>query len=360
MNRTRLAGALTAGLTAAATAAAMLAAPATAAPTVSDPITTGLVGPLQLEVDGNRIFVAQSFAGLLTRVRPDGTKRVLHAEPGGEVAGMAVRGQRIAFVTTVFDEQNPESWVKVLRPDGTVRKVANLQEFEAEENPDADFAYGFRNLDPECAAQLPEDAPFPEPYSGIVESHPYAMTNAPGGGWYVADAAGNTILKVMRNGDVEVVHVVRPQRTVITEQMATDNGLPACAVGEVVAFEGVPTDVELDRRGNLVVSLLPGGPEDPSLGARGSVIRVDPRSGRATQLAGGFLGATNVAVGPSGRIFVAELFAGKISSINRQGVVKPVVEVPPPAGLEWANGRLYATIDVFNEPAGGSLVTITP
>jgi hypothetical protein len=31
--------------------------------------------------------------------------------------------------------------------------------------------------------------------------------------------------------------------------------------------------------------------------------------------------------------------------------------VPFPAGLEWANGKLYASIDAFGN---GSVVTITP
>jgi len=107
--------------------------------------------------------------------------------------------------------------------------------------------------------------------------------------------------------------------------------------------------------GALIVSLLPGGPEDASLGARGAVIRL-AGDGEFANLAQGFLGATNVALAPGGRIYVAELFGNRISLL-RNGVITPVADVPSPAGLEYADGMLYASIDVFGN---GSIVTITP
>src|SRR5688572_11399405 len=95
------------------TSIAMLAVgPATAAPALSDPIVDGLSSPLQFEVDGNRLVVGQTVEqeagppnGVLTRVRADGTTRNLHTEPAGEVAGVAVTGDDIAFLTTGFSEE---------------------------------------------------------------------------------------------------------------------------------------------------------------------------------------------------------------------------------------------------------------
>jgi hypothetical protein len=193
--------------------------------------------------------------------------------------------------------------------------VADLGAFEAEHNPDSRRTYGFLNLAPDCASQLPPNMPGLKRYTGIVESNPYALAHAPGGGWYVTDAAGNDVLKVSRNGAIKVVYVTRPQRMVITAEAAAATGLPACTAGEKFAFEGVPTDVEVSRTGRLFVSLLPGGPESPALGARGKVVKVNPRTRKSRLVASGFVGATNLALAPRHRMFVTELFANKVTRV---------------------------------------------
>ena len=345
---------------------------ASAMPTISDPIADGLVGPLQLAVDNSReiprIIVAESFAGNLTRIKGDGSTKVLHHEDAAEVAGVAINGKKIAFLTTGGSEEGPEAFLKLRKADGTIRTVADLAGYEATENPDSGSTYGFQGLTQECEDQLP-DQPGLRPYQGIVEAHPYGLENAPGGGWYVADAAANTILKVMGDGSVDTVAVLPSQDVVITQAMAEATGFPECVVGKTFAFEGVPTDVEVDRDGKLIVSLLPGGPEDPSLGARGSVVQINATSGKVKHLAGGFAGATNVAV-KGATIFVSELFGGgeggppgQITKITQDVETKKFVAAPFPAGIEWSKGQLYALIDVFppdNGPPNGKLVVITP
>ena len=108
------------------------------------------------------------------------------------------------------------------------------------------------------------------------------------------------------------------------------------------AFEAVPTDVEVGKDGWLYVSTLPGGPEDPSLGARGRVYRVDPRTGKNQLIARGFAGATNLALGKRGEIYVTELFAGRISVI-KHGEVKPYVTLPGALSVETdRKGNLWA------------------
>jgi hypothetical protein len=158
------------------------------------------------------------------------------------------------------------------------------------------------------------------------------------------------------NGRISTVAVLPPIPFVVTAEVAAGLGLPDCVVGKTYNFEPVPTDVELGPNGLLYVTSLPGGPEDESLGARGSVFSVNLATGSVTKVAGGFLGATNLAISPNGTIYVAELFGNRISRVSGGGAV-PVVDVPSPAGLEWANGKLYATVDVFGN---GSVVTITP
>ena len=342
-----------------ATAAVSALAVATTAPSwatavPSEPIVSGLAGPLQLDVGSNgQIYTGQSFAGLLTKVRPNGTTKDLVAEPG-EVAGVASNGYDVAYTFTGGDEEHPIALLKRRFANGTVRTVANLGAYEKKHNPDARNTYGFRNLSETCAAQVPAEVGG-YPYTGLVDSHPYALASDGDGGWYVADAGGNDILHVTKSGRISVVIVIRPQKTTITADAAEAFGLPDCVIGKTYAFEPVPTDVEVTKLGFLMVSLLPGGPEDASLGARGAVMRVGGDGGFSV-LARGFLGATNLAVGPGGRIYVSEMFANRISMLHN-GVVTTVADVPTPAGLEYANGTLYAAVDVF---ANGSIVTITP
>jgi hypothetical protein len=142
----------------------------------------------------------------------------------------------------------------------------------------------------------------------------------------------------------------------VTAEAAAANQLPDCVVGTTFIAEPVPTDVELGPNGQLYVSTLPGGPEDPSLGARGSVYRINPWSGRVRQVATGFAGAVNLAVSPSGTIYVSELFGNQVSKVvGDHGV--PVASVPSPSGLEWSHGKLYAAINSLD---AGQIVTITP
>ena len=104
-------------------------------------------------------------------------------------------------------------------------------------------------------------------------------------------------------------------------------------IGKTYRFEPVPTDVEVGPDGLLYVSTLPGGPEDPSLGARGAVYKVNPSTGKVWKLAGGLLGATNLAVGPDGTVYAAELFSGRVSVVTK-GTVTPFVEIPNALSVE--------------------------
>lgn len=356
--------------TAAASALALvaLAAPAAEArpgrhtPTVSDPLASGLIGPLQLDVARGTIFVSQVFAGQISKVNADGSTTTLVEDA---VSGLAVGKRGIAYTTNV-DPQDPAAppvfaaEVKFRAWDGTTTSIADLQAFEETRNPDAGNTYGFVGLSDECAAQIPaEIAPFVLPYQGQIDTNPYAMAKAPGGGWYVADAGANALLKVKPSGKVSVVTVFKPQPTVMTAEGAAANGLPECTVGKTFRAEPVPTDVEVARSGHAFVSLLPGGPEDPSLGARGSVVRVQVgghAAGKQKVIATGLLGATNLALGPGRSIYVTELFNNRVSSV-RQGKVHPLVDLPMPGAIESAGGKLVVSTDVFGN---GSIVTVTP
>jgi len=310
-----------------------------------------------MDVEGDRVVVAQNFIGVLSEVNSDGSLETLATQPKGEVAGVAIQGTDVAFLASKYGKE-PGAWLKVVDVEGAVTKVADILAHETDANPDGGNTYGFRKISKSCKSKLPKGAGL-RPYKGIVESHPYGLADAVDGGWYVADAAGNSILHVSPTGDVSTVAVLPPQKVTITAEQAEGFGLPGCVAGKKLGFEPVPTDVEVDDAGQLVVSLLPGGPEDPSLGARGSVVRIDPMTGTQTVLAQGFAGATNVAV-DGDTTYVSELFGGKISAIAADGTVSTYYQAKQPAAIEFANGVLYAAIKVFNQEKGGSIVTITP
>ena len=104
----------------------------------------------------------------------------------------------------------------------------------------------------------------------------------------VADAAGNDIITVSPSGFRTEIATLPGQPVKVTKALAHQFGMPGCVVGHKFWFEPVPTDVEV-HDGMLYVSTLPGGPEDPSLGARGKVYTVDPDTGDVTQIGKGFL-----------------------------------------------------------------------
>jgi len=346
-----------------AVAAALVALPASAGERGSQPeITTiadGFAAPLGLAVDrrGNA-YVVEAFAGNLTRVDRRGDTTTLYTTTdGGLPGGVAVRGGKVLFTRSIGSGESPsDTTLELLAGPNRSRTIASLLTHEQEQNPDAGNTYGFADLSAECLSNLPGDAPLRPPYPGIIESNPYAVAVHRGAA-LVADAAGNSILRVTRGGRISTVAVLPPVPQTVTEQVAADLGLPECTVGETYRSEPVPTDVEVGPDGHLYVTSLPGVPE--GLGA-GSVFRINPRTGAVRRVATGFLGAVDVAVGRDGTIYVADLFGNTISSV-RHGRVRTVAEVTSPGTVEIGrSGTLYATVNVFEGegPGNGTLIRI--
>ena len=241
-------------------------------------LTGGLVGPLHVSAgrDGS-VTVSESFAGRLTRVDSGGNHDVLYETPDWSVAGNAQRGDRTYFLESQGAGPHPAELaghVRIIDDDGSQRTLGDFAALETKENSDGDTRYGFRDLPEGCAAELP--ANMPETYKGEVDSHPYGIA-VTDGTIYVADAGANSVVSVdTRSGETETVAVLPPRPYKITPEAAASNGLPDCVVGTTYDFESVPTDVAVGPNGWLYVTSLPGGPEDPTLGARGAIFKVDP------------------------------------------------------------------------------------
>lgn len=314
-------------------------------------LAKGLFSPLSLDVahDGTAYYT-QNFAGQLWMKKPRKEPRQIFTAKteGTEVGAVSERRGNLAFATT---EPDGDTFLYRVGNSGRAHKAANLSAYEKRVNPDGEQLYGVPTIDEECAAQFPAEGP-PAVYPGIVESHPYA-TFQTRKATYVADAAANAVLKVDRRGRISTVAVLPGIPLEITAELAAMFGIPDCAVGHDYLFEPVPTDVERGRDGKLYVSSLPGGPEDPSLGARGSVFQVSPRSGNAKQVVTELMSPTGVAVTPSGAIFVAELFGMRIARHNPDtGRTRTFAQVELPGDVEWERGRLYATTKVLTGMSG--------
>jgi hypothetical protein len=316
-------------------------------------LVDGLAGPLAIDVkDRGDVLVSQSFGGSIVEVDKHG--EVSDPLVEGPVGGVADG----PFGTILYTLSDPEAGLGELRIrfwNGQSVLFADLAAFEAAENPDAGNSYGVQGISPDCAEQWPADELGPAQYSGIVDSNPYKITPT----WFgilVADSGANAINLVDWNGNISNVAVLPPQPLDLPTDPAAlaAIGLPDCVAGLTYNFEPVPTDVELGKQGRLLVSLLPGGPEDPSLGARGSVVEVTPSNGRMRTVASGLAGATDVAVSPNGDVYVAELFGDRVSKLTPNGPV-PVAELVGPAAVEWAKGGLYIAYEAFGS---GKIATL--
>ncbi|SES48759.1 hypothetical protein SAMN05216199_0189 [Pedococcus cremeus] len=311
-------------------------------------LTDRVIAPFQIAVRNGYInhdhgvYVADGGTQTVSRIRSNGTLSTVATFPGkdSDVAGLAWSraGRTLAWTST--DHAKGESWLNLTRSDVGTRRFS-LSDYEKSANPDGDVHYGIKNptqCQIDAFKKLGPDAP-PASYTGIKDSHPYSVVQW-GDYWVVADAGGNDLVKVDNQGHISTLAVLPPQPVKITKAAAAANHLPSCVVGATYAFEPVPTDVEVGPHGLLYVTTLPGGPEDPSLGARGSVYVVNGYTGQTLRIATGFAGATNLAL--AGRtIFVTELFAGRISTVH-QGKPRPFLTLPGALSVEYSAGHLYA------------------
>lgn len=331
--------------------------PAVAGSSTSEPETLakGLLAPLSLAVDKNdSVLVTQNFAGRLDRVKDDGQLENLYTNAGWDVAGVATRGGTTYFLESVgAGGGKPDAlkgYVKSIDGAPEVRTIADLASYERANNPDGDQHYGFGDeVSADCLKGWPAFPP--ARYKGLVDSHPYA-TAVKGHTLYIADAGANAILEVDADtDDISTVAVLPPMPAVITAGTKSPVDMaggtfeaPACVVGHEYAFEPVPTGVKIGPDGWLYVSLLPGGPEDPSLGARGAIFKVNPWTGETRLWAEDILSPTGLAVADNGDVYAASTFGNEIVKIDAWSREQSqFLAVKGPIALQLSGDTLYAT-----------------
>ncbi|MHA7282028.1 ScyD/ScyE family protein [Arthrobacter sp. TMS2-4] len=329
-------------------------------------LARGLAGPLRVGIGrGNTAYVSQNFAGQLTSVDRNGTATTLLTSPGIEIGGVSTTKGRVYFTESAGGPDSPDAPfvanLSVLER-GEPRVLADLAALETENNYDADNKYGFQDLTENCTAELEEKLPgellpFLLPHGGDEYSHPYATAVTHSGRYvYVADAGANVIWTVDTRHETVDATVLEPVPTLATPELLASLKeqqqieLPQCVLGSTYNSEPVPTDIEFGPDGLLYLTSLPGIPEDPTLG---SVRSFDPRSGDVELVASGLTSPTGLAVDRRGNIFVAELFANRISVITAgTGEAVPLREVVRPADVELDGKYLYATVNAVPDDAG--------
>ena len=315
--------------------------------------STALAAPFNLEVTRHSVLVADGGLNLVGRLKKDGSIGTIAADQPG-ASGVAKAHGRIAFTTTVSNPETFENSASGLNIWGWGKKVyADTTAYETKNNPDQKVHYGVKNPS-QCVSDTLTAMQFPVSYTGGIDSHAYSVAAVPGG-WVVADAGANALFSVTNNGRVKTLAVLPAQPFTFDAAAVAAMGLPDCFLGVTYAFESVPTDVELGRDGFLYVTTLPGGPESPALGARGKLYRVNPWTGRASVVASGFLGATNLAIGSSGEFYVAELFAGTVTKVQR-GRTSTFAALPGVVAVETGrDGSVWAGT-MASEAGPGTIV----
>jgi hypothetical protein len=158
---------------------------------------------------------------------------------------------------------------------GKTRLIANLFAFEDEHNPDGAFGLA-------------------------KDSNPYDIMPISGRAALVVDAAGNDLLRVDNRGRVDALAVFPP-------------GDPVSIAPEVeLAPEAVPTSMAVGSDGYYYVGELTGFPATPDASSIWKVAPdadnpVCPSPDCTKAFDGGFTSIIDLAVGPDGYLYVAEL-----------------------------------------------------
>ncbi len=311
-------------------------------------VTTGLDGPRELQfIDGHRLVVAESDTGEITQVKLKmGGKRTMLSGLASP-QGVDDQGGKLYIAVGGAEEGEPRpALLKSRRWGGTPKVAEDLLQYELDFNPDGQTQF----VDGESVDTLSN------PYYVLAERHRVL----------VADAGMNAILKYDRHTGETTTFAVLPVVTGgVCDTWENNPGTVGC--------DPVPTGIA--RHGDhLYVSTL--GSEAPGA-AR--VHKLDATTGELVASYDGLTGATGVAVGDDGSVYVSELFEGAPAGPPPPGfdpsTVGQIVRIAPdgtrtaaqvtmPTSLVWGHGRLYASAwsvaGFFGMPGAGQVVSLSP
>jgi len=224
---------------------------------------------------------------------------------------------------------------------GRVRKLVNLFAFEVANNP----------------------------AGGTIESNPFDVESLSGEYALVADAAGNDLLLVDDEGQVEVVAVF-PNEMVPTDHLKSLVNCPAgppsfCNMPDMVPAQPVPTSVAVGPDGYYYVGELKGIPSPLNKSriwriAAGASWAQCPDADCELVFDGGFTSIIDMAFGPDGLLYVVELdenswfatnvgqaIGGTINAcdVDALACVEVAGDMTLPTAITFGkNGTLWSTI----------------
>ena len=253
---------------------------------------------------------------------------------GGPTAPMRGGAVVLRDPTLVSEEPISRLYGTLLKLDRheRVKFVADLWRFERDNNPDGQVG------------------------NPLIDSNPVDVF-AGHHGQLVADAGGNTVLRVGRHGRVSVV--------------ALFPNIPTPGPGgAVIPMNAVPTGVVVGPDGNYYMSQLTGFPF-PAGGAK--IFRINPRTGAYTTYASGFTNAMDLAFGPDGTLYVLEIdhdsilgpsHDGALFRVPRGGGVGQQIELPAgtltdPGGLAVAGRKTLVISNHGREAGTGEVLEVT-
>jgi hypothetical protein len=211
----------------------------------------------------------------------------------------------------------------------------------AGDNPQADTGQGLHRVAPGNARKLInlfeyEAANNPAPPAAVPDSNPFDVHAIDGATALVADAGGNDLLWIDSQGNVSLLAVF-PDELVSTANIQAlagcpGSGAPFCGLPPMLPAQAVPTSVAVGPDGYFYVGELRGfpAPSDES-----NIWRVAPGASAAAcgtspdcvkVFDGGFTSIIDMAFGPDGLLYVAEL-----------------------------DEASWAAVEIFGTPSGGSI-----
>lgn len=313
-------------VTAFATMLLLLASAATARPP-SDDGTFALDAPtfdIDATRDGGIAFTQASAVGKINtrngRIRIINELPLEMTSPATTVNGVEAVGARNFFVTTGGADQAIQTGLWHVNR-GKARLLGDIETFETTHDPDAFEGIQWKN-------QACEE----DPVGGFTagpQSNPYHLVRS-GGKFIVADAAGNSLLSVRRNGSIDWLAVFTPP----TDQ--DGDFLVLFPLNDEVDcyVQPVPTSVAIAPNGDYFVGELTGAAADGLPIGLSRVWRIDRGANNVTcpssqceVVLDGLTSVIDVEFGPDGKLYVVEYEANSwlaqfVGAPNLGGSVK--------------------------------------